>query len=270
MKGERFLAFSSASIGTLNAGPPTSTRAREKAGAWPQLTIPAPAPLDPITTASTVRPPESSISSEIKVGPTGNTLAVTCSPRVSAVSPASSSTMVPNGSIRSRASPAKGESRRLPANASSARSSSAVVVAAIFSRSLRANNARGRELLHLAVDGLDAGSAADQQAVGDEPERGYVDQASALVDQIGEDAVDVGIFAGAVIAMLIAVQDQLGATVLEANGGPFDGLDRDRPFFALAPAPVEAGVEGAVGLGTRKDDIGGDRRLRVIRHFELS
>ena len=37
MKGERFFASSSASIGTLNAGPPTSTSARENAGAWPQL-----------------------------------------------------------------------------------------------------------------------------------------------------------------------------------------------------------------------------------------
>ena len=44
MKGERLLASSSAFIGTLNAGPPTSTSAREKAGAWPQLTIPPTAP----------------------------------------------------------------------------------------------------------------------------------------------------------------------------------------------------------------------------------
>ena len=47
------------------------------------------------------------------------------------------------------------------------------------------------------VERLDAGAAADQQAIGDEAEGRNVDEAAALVDQIGEDAVDVGIFAGA-------------------------------------------------------------------------
>ena len=110
-------------------GPPTSTSAREKAGAWPQLTIPPTAPLKPIMTASTVRPPDSSISSEIKVGPIGNRLAVTCSPRVEGRLAGIELDHRPERLDQALAPPReKVESRRLPAKASSALVSSSVVV----------------------------------------------------------------------------------------------------------------------------------------------
>jgi hypothetical protein len=75
---------------------------------------------------STVRPPASSTAIEIIVGLIGKRLAFTWSPRLSTTSPAASSTISPNGSMSARASVEKVESRRFPANASSAWLSSSV------------------------------------------------------------------------------------------------------------------------------------------------
>ena len=82
----------------------TSTSAREKAGAWPQLTIPPTAPSRPIEATSTERPPLSSTVIEIIVGPTGNRLDSTCVAALEHDLARARSTMSPNGSISARAS----------------------------------------------------------------------------------------------------------------------------------------------------------------------
>src|SRR5207253_6557713 len=75
-----------------------------------------------------------------------------------------------------------------------------------------------RQLAPSAVDRPDAGPAPDEQAVGDEPKRSDVDEAPALVDQIGENAVDIRIFARPLTPLLLAVDDQFRPAVFQPHG----------------------------------------------------
>src|SRR4051812_26143162 len=110
--------------------------------------------------------------------------------------------MVPAGSIRPRASALKVESRRLPAKASSAWISSSVAICATLcshgrryyafvTRVVRplSEQCIARKVAPSHRDRSDGRPPAQQQAVGDEAQRGNVDQTFPLVDQIDEGAV---------------------------------------------------------------------------------
>src|SRR5688500_9635701 len=85
--------------------------------------------------------------------------------------------------------------------------------------------------------GFDHVAAADQQAIGNEAERGDIDLASALVDQLDKPRVDVGIFTWALEGLALAIDRQQRTAVFKADFGPLGSADGDRPFLALGPAP---------------------------------
>src|SRR5688572_5867588 len=104
---------------------------------------------------------------------------------------------------------------------------------------------------------LDSVAVADKQAIGDQPQRDDIDLAAALVDQLHEAAVDVGVFADAFGGTLLAVDEQLRAAAFEAHFHAVGSADIDGPFLALGAAPIEAAIEGAVGGVTGELDLGG-------------
>src|SRR5687767_6726401 len=96
------------------------------------------------------------------------------------------------------------------------------------------------------ADGFDGRPAPGEQAIGDQPQRRDVDLASALVDEVDEARVNVGIFAVALGGPLGAVDEEARAAALEAKVEAVARADGDRPFLAFGPAPVEAGAQRAV------------------------
>ena len=96
-------ASSSVAIGTFSAWPPTRTTAREKAGAWPQLTIPPIAPSRPIERPRPSGRPTGRDQRHHR-RPEREQARVHRPPRVSTVSSGASSTISPYGSISARAS----------------------------------------------------------------------------------------------------------------------------------------------------------------------
>ena len=238
-------------------GPRTSTSAREKAGAWPQLTIPPTAPSRPTEATSAVRPPVKStiieimrrIDREIRVD--ANLVASSQAP----CSPESKSTIVP---YRLDERPRFAREGRKEAIAGKCivgldefvgcRFCHVLfpvgrqrIVASLQWTSRSRNNAPRSKLLHQLWTGFDAPRSANKEAIGDEPERRDVDQASPLVDQVDEGAVDIGIFAGSLVRLWFsAVENQLCSAVLEPDGRAVTRFDRDGPFFTLGSTPVEA------------------------------
>src|SRR5438045_6974527 len=81
---------------------------------------------------------------------------------------------------------------------------------------------------------IDLDSPPDEQAVGDKAQGRGVDQAAALIDQIQKGAIDVGIFARAVVIAPLAVEDQSRSAILQAKPESVGRLDGNRPLFILA------------------------------------
>ena len=185
----------------------------------------------------------------------------------------------PYGSISARASAEKVDSKRLPANASSARSSSSVMSRAIghplTSRTTRYAcgpivplQCAGAKLLDHWIGST--GPAADQQAIGDQAKRRDVDQAAALVDQRRRTRGRCrDIRRARRLTWASPSIDSRAPPSSSRTSTPSVGRDRDRPFLALGPAPVEAGGQRPVGLGAGEDDFGGDRRLGIRGNAEL-
>ncbi len=61
----------------------------------------------------------------------------------------------------------------------------------------------------------------------------------------------------------LAVDEERGPAILEADFDAVGGVHDYRPLLALGPAPVEARGERPVRLGAGEKDLGRDRRLRI-------
>src|SRR5436190_23245530 len=66
-------------------------------------------------------------------------------------------------------------------------------------------------------DRIDLNPPPEEQAVGDKAQGRDIDQAAALIDQVEEGAIDVGIFARAFVVAPLAIEDQSRSAVLQAK-----------------------------------------------------
>src|SRR5437764_13405887 len=112
---------------------------------------------------------------------------------------------------------------------------------------------------------LHARSFADEEAIGDEAERSDVDEAPALVDEVGERAVYVRIFADGLTGLLNIVDEKLRATAFQSHPQRVRRFDVDRPLFFVVPSKIKARCQRAVGGSAAELDRCGDWRLSIFR-----
>ena len=262
MNGERFFASSSASIGTWNAGPPTSTWRAQKAGAWPQLTIPPTAPSTADQTRPrpcarrTARPPARSSSARTETG--------SSRPARRGAGPFAGLELDHRRrTARSmRAPPArKVESRRLPAKAGRP-------VQFLGRRFCHVFTFRGRGLVvahagrhvQCASATLLSSAVTASTFFGGRP-AGNRRQGGTARRRRGFGARRSGRRSRGRCRDIRRVRRRLCTSPSRISFAPPSSSRTavpslvsivDRPFLALGPAPVEAGGERAVGLGARE------------------
>src|SRR4051794_16741373 len=96
------------------------------------------------------------------------------------------------------------------------------------------------------LDRLYFDPATDEQAVGDKPERRDIHQARALIDQVNERRVIVGISPRPIVTPGLPIDDPLRPAVLQADPSTVTSTDRNGPLLALGSPPVEAGRERTI------------------------
>ena len=75
---------------------------------------------------------------------------------------------------------------------------------------------------------------ADQRRVGDDPQGGKIGVAGAAVNQLGEAAVNAGVFRRRLFRRGLAVDQELGAAMRKLQTLAALGFDGDGPYFAAA------------------------------------
>ena len=111
--------------------------------------------------------------------------------------------------------------------------------------------------------------AADEQAIGDQPQGRKVHVAPPVVDKVKEMGVDRRIFAHSRAGLRNAVDDEVGAASLEAEPQAVRGFDPYGRFLTLGAPPVEAAGQRPVGGGACQLCLDGDGRLGVVGNVQL-